>query len=106
MTYGRFLGLFVLLPLLAVAWRYRRSLLFGGPWPSVLLFCIVYAATSPWDNLAVKEGIWDFDDARTWGVRVLYLPVEEYLFFGLQTALVGAWVKGRLHVLASRWAAP
>ena len=106
MTYGRFLLLFVVLPLLAVGWRYRRSLTFGGPWHAVGLFCIVYAATSPWDNLAVKEGIWDFDDARTWGVRVLYLPVEEYLFFGLQTALVGAWVKGRLHALSQRWATP
>jgi len=105
-TYARFLALFVVVPLLAFGWRYRKSILFGGAWPGVALFCIVYAATSPWDNLAVKEGIWDFDDARTWGVRVLYLPVEEYLFFGLQTALVGVWVKGRLHALSQRWAAP
>jgi lycopene cyclase domain-containing protein len=106
MTYGRFLFAFVVLPLLWVGFRHRHALRVGGPWPTVVLFCIVYAATSPWDNLAVKEGIWDFDDARTWGVRWLYLPVEEYLFFGLQTALVGAWVKGRLQRSMEGWATP
>lgn len=106
MTYGRFLFAFVVLPLLWVGWRNRAHLRVGGPWPTVVLFCIVYAATCPWDNLAVKEGIWDFDDERTWGVRWLYLPVEEYLFFGLQTALVGAWVKGRLQRASQGWAAP
>ena len=106
MTYGRFLLAFVVVPLFVVGWRHRHAFRAGPAWPTVALFCIVYAATSPWDNLAVKEGIWDFDDARTWGVRIGWLPVEEYLFFGLQTALVGAWVKGRLQRLSEGWAAP
>jgi len=95
-TYGRFLGLFVLLPILGTAWWLRGSLRKGGFGPLLLLLVVVYAATTPWDNAAVAHGLWDFDDTRTWGVRLGYLPIEEYLFFGLQTILTGLWVRSRL----------
>jgi lycopene cyclase domain-containing protein len=52
-----------------------------------VLLAIVYVATIPWDNLAVRWGIWFFDWEKTWGIRWLYLPLEEYLFFGLETIL-------------------
>lgn len=100
MTYARFLGLFVLLPILASAWLLRADLARGELRPMLLLLVIVYVATSPWDNAAVAHGLWDFDDARTWGVRLAYLPAEEYLFFGLQTVLTGLWVRARLARLA------
>jgi len=95
-TYARFLGLFVVVPILASAWLLRGNLRQGGFGPMALLLLVVYAATTPWDNAAVARGLWEFDDARTWGVRLLYLPVEEYLFFGLQTVLTGLWVRARL----------
>lgn len=52
-----------------------------------VLFVIVLAFTSPWDNAAVKWGTWDFPPDRVW-FRIAYLPVEEYAFFLLQTAIV------------------
>jgi lycopene beta-cyclase len=45
---------------------------------------VVFLFTSPWDNWAVREGIWDFPPERVWR-RLHYLPVEEYLFFAWQT---------------------
>ncbi|MHA7627917.1 lycopene cyclase domain-containing protein [Corallococcus sp. M7] len=103
MTYARFLGLFVVLPILFLLVRYRRTLSWRGLAPMGLLLIIVYAATSPWDNMAVKWGLWGFDPERIWGVKLGYLPLEEYLFFGLQTLLVGLWARDRLErVLAKK----
>ena len=96
MTYARFLGLFVVLPILLLVVRYRRTLSWRGLAPMGLLLVVVYAATTPWDNLAVKWGLWGFDPERIWGIKLWYLPLEEYLFFGLQTVLVGLWAGARL----------
>jgi len=101
-TYGRFLGLFVALPLLllAAAWpaTVRRLPWRGMAW----LLLVVYLATAPWDNAAVKHGLWDFAAGKTWGIRLGYLPLEEYLFFGLQTLLTGLWAGRRLLSLRDR----
>ena len=96
MTYARFLGLFVVLPIILLAVRYRRVLTGRALLPLVPLLAIVYVATCPWDNLAVKWGLWRFKPELIWGIVVGYLPLEEYLFFGLQTLLVGVWVLARL----------
>ncbi|NVJ21224.1 MULTISPECIES: lycopene cyclase domain-containing protein [Myxococcus] len=96
MTYARFLGLFVVLPIVFLLWRYRRTFTARSLAPMGLLLIVVYAATSPWDNLAVKWGLWGFDESRIWGIKLGYLPLEEYLFFGLQTLLVGLWARARL----------
>ena len=96
MTYARFLGLFVVVPILILAVRYRRTWTARSLAPLGLLMIVVYVATTPWDNLAVKWGLWGFDPRRIWGIKLGYLPLEEYLFFGLQTLLVGLWARARL----------
>ena len=107
LTYGRFLALFVVLPLALVLWRYRRALDARALRPLWLLLGVVYVATTPWDNYAVKQGLWGFAREHTWGLFIGYLPLEEYLFFGLQTLLVGLWARARLaRALGERGEAP
>ncbi|SEM79336.1 lycopene cyclase domain-containing protein [Stigmatella aurantiaca] len=102
MTYARFLGVFVVLPILFLVVRYRKTFTARSLAPMGLLLIVVYAATSPWDNLAVKWGLWGFDPERIWGIKLGYLPLEEYLFFGLQTLLVGLWARARLMRVLAR----
>lgn len=96
MTYAGFLLLFVVLPLVAAVWRYGAALGDRGWRALAMLLAIVYATTTPWDNAAVARGLWDFDPERIAGVRLGWLPLEEYAFFGLQAALTGVWVLHRL----------
>lgn len=55
---------------------------------------IVLVATTPWDNWAVYQGIWAFDEARVHMVGVTVggvrwrLPAEEYAFFLIETVQV------------------
>ena len=94
MTYGRFLLLFLLLP---VGLLLLRADVRQGPWrPLLWLLPLVYLATTPWDSWAVAHGLWDFPEGKTWGVRLFRLPLEEYLFFGLQTFLTFLLVRRRL----------
>lgn len=88
MTYFGFHLRFVLPPLAAAcvwaapwAWPVEKWAVLGA------ILAIVMAFTAPWDNYAVAKGIWDFDPKRIWR-RVGWLPVEEYLFFWLQSLLV------------------
>lgn len=102
MTYARFLAIF-LVPLLVVAlaleWRSLRArhwMLLGA------LTAVVLAWTSPWDNLAVAMGFWGFDPARTCGLWIGWLPVEEYAFFLLQMWVAGLFVMRRLRAGSAR----
>eukprot|EP00746_Dinoflagellata_sp_MGD_P067589 gnl/MRDRNA2_/MRDRNA2_27902_c0_seq1.p1 gnl/MRDRNA2_/MRDRNA2_27902_c0~~gnl/MRDRNA2_/MRDRNA2_27902_c0_seq1.p1 ORF type:complete len:786 (+),score=101.17 gnl/MRDRNA2_/MRDRNA2_27902_c0_seq1:292-2358(+) len=94
-TYLQFHLMFTI-PQVIVAWRlakrwapsakYFRQ---GCAWTAVMcLVATVY--TTPWDNYLVASGVWGYGGSK--GGRVLgtlgHVPVEEYLFFSLETALV------------------
>lgn len=55
--------------------------------PLLALNAIVVAFTYPWDNSAVRRGIWDFPEDRLL-FRIDKLPIEEISFFVLQTLQV------------------
>lgn len=96
MTYGIFLAFFLVAPVLASFGILRQRLAWRGYWAFVPLMVVVYAGTSWWDNVAVMRGYWSFASDKIWGIHWAHLPVEEYLFFGLQTLLTGTWVGHRL----------
>ncbi|MEM9445052.1 MAG: lycopene cyclase domain-containing protein [Verrucomicrobiota bacterium] len=86
MTYFRFHLIFNLPILLCLI----LGLYFFGSW-GLEQWCvlgvvlgIVMIFTTPWDNYAAYCGIWGFADNRYWKM-VKYLPVEEYLFFVIQS---------------------
>lgn len=101
MTYWRYLAIFVITPMLvlgALAWRERRrrplhaALHALPPWLAIAaLATIALIYTTPWDNYLVATGVWYYDPAKVGGIVLGWVPLEEYSFFVLQTALVGCW---------------
>lgn len=88
MSYGIFLLLFLLLPLVALVATLRRRLLnrrFLTLAGLLMLIAIVYMA--PWDHTAATWGLWTWARGRTWEVRWWGVPPEEYLFCLLEALL-------------------
>lgn len=56
----------------------------------LVVLAVVY--TTPWDNYLVASETWTYPEERTWGIRLGWVPLEEYCFFVLQTVLTGLWV--------------
>lgn len=89
MTYIEFLLLFTVLPIVILLILLRRFLNKQYILTLLLVSVIAFIATSAWDNYAVYSGIWMFPPEKTLGIYLYYVPLEEYLFFFLQTYLTG-----------------
>ena len=103
MTYGGFLLRYLVVPIFLLAvitWldarRGRRppvSLRAATPAAVVgVLVVVAVAYTTPWDNYLVATNVWSYDPELVWGITLGYVPLEEYLFFILQTVMVGLWL--------------
>lgn len=65
----------------------------GWP-PYVVIGALIVVAllyTTPWDNHLIATGVWWYRRALISGVTVGSIPLEEMLFFPLQTLLVSLW---------------
>ena len=102
MTYGLLLLLFVGAPIVALAAllgraRRRAHGASGGAWRRaaavtlLLLMGVATAYTFPWDNHLIATGVWWYNPALVSGIAISHVPLEELLFFPLQTLLVGLW---------------
>lgn len=110
MRYFGFLARFVVIPLIifrALLWRDRRkgirptAGLTGWPGDKALLAHAVVAVayTTVWDNYLVYSKIWGYDRNLVSGVRLGYVPIEEYTFFILQPFMTGSlllWLSRRI----------
>ncbi|WP_455141432.1 lycopene cyclase domain-containing protein [Candidatus Hodarchaeum mangrovi] len=54
-----------------------------------LLALIAVIYTTPWDNYLVASEVWSYDPDKILGIIIGYVPFEEYMFFILQTFLIG-----------------
>ncbi len=70
--------------LLASIFLPQCALASGDFFSTALVLVAVMIFTAPWDNLAAKWGIWGFAEGRYW-FKILYLPIEEYSFFVIQS---------------------
>ncbi len=103
MTYFGFLGLFLALPIVALAavalWDRRRgraipAALSATPlWLAIalhVLIALIY--TTPWDNYLVATSVWWYNPALVTGITLGWVPIEEYTFFVVQPILAGLWL--------------
>ena len=89
MSYGHFLLVFLVLPIVGLAFVLRRHLTRRYVGTVLGMAAIAFAYTTPWDNAIIALGVWAYDPARVWGVVIGWVPLEEYLFFLLQPMLSG-----------------
>lgn len=91
MTYGGYHLVFNLPVLILLLW-FNRGRMTRTHWKWIGVVCLIaFLFTTPWDNWAVHKGMWSFDWERTTPIEVQAfgtlwrLPLEEYLFFLLET---------------------
>ena len=103
LTYGQFLATFLLPPIAGLSFlvlrdHRRRSSNGKGRqrvvqwWLLAGLVVVAIVYTIPWDNHLIAQGVWSYDPSRVSGITLGRIPLEEVLFFPLQTFLVGQWV--------------
>lgn len=103
MTYFGFLVRFLVPPLIILgllAWydhkRGKRLPETFNNWPAWLVIgihivlAVVY--TTPWDNYLVATRVWWYDPELVSGIILGWVPLEEYIFFVLQTLMTGLWL--------------
>ena len=107
MTYLNFLLVFIV-PAVALAalvtyWDARAarrlpSALRARGAGAVLLAHVLIALlyTTPWDNYLVATRVWWYNPQLVLGITLGWVPLEEYAFFILQTAMTG-WLLLALH---------
>lgn len=58
--------------------RLRFHANWGAFFPGVLVMMGLFV---PWDAVFTRAGVWGFQAEHVWNVRLLHLPIEEWLFF-------------------------
>ena len=89
MSYGQFLWVFLVGPIVVLGFLLRRRLSRRFAISVAALAAVAVAYTTPWDNAIVAMGVWSYDPSLIAGIVLGYIPLEEYLFFVLQTILAG-----------------
>lgn len=103
MTYLQFHGVFIL-PIIALLLvlhgrDLRRGLPFSSSlwrgrnfayWAVLIHVALALIYTTPWDNYLVYKQVWGYPPGRVLAT-IGYVPIEEYLFFVLQTFLTSLW---------------
>jgi lycopene cyclase domain-containing protein len=107
MTYFGVLAVFLIPPLILVAvLAFLRGDLRRDEVLAVfahVLIAVIY--TTPWDNYLVATGVWWYEPSLVSGLRIGWVPIEEYTFFILQTLLTGFWWLRVVKALPDREAA-
>ena len=99
MTYFGFLLRFLVIPILILFFvnlRRKDQPTLGFDrrkiWLAIslhIILAVVY--TTPWDNYLVATGVWYYNPKLVTGIMLGYVPLEEYIFFVLETLMIGLW---------------
>ena len=88
-SYGQFLLIFLVLPILGLAFVLRGHLTMRYVRAVLGMAAIAFVYTTPWDNAIIALGVWNYNPTLVWGIIIGWVPLEEYLFFLLQPMLSG-----------------
>jgi len=102
-SYGQFLVVFLVLPIVVLGVALRRRLSARYLRSMAMLALVAFAYTTPWDNLIVALGVWTYDRSLIAGIVIGYVPLEEYLFYGLQTILTSLVLLALRRSRVPRW---
>ncbi|OVE85207.1 lycopene cyclase domain-containing protein [Natronolimnobius baerhuensis] len=95
LTYLQFHLVFTIPPILVLGWlairRNRARWDRGAASGLVILVFLAVAYTTPWTNAMVPEGVWWYGEGAVLAT-IWHTPLEEYLFFILQTTLTACWL--------------
>lgn len=100
MSYLGFLIVFLLPPIVLLTaldiYDHRRRRVLSSefdvkqPWGIILLMVVIAVLyTTPWDNYLVATRVWWYDPNLVTGIVIGWVPIEEYIFFVLQTMFTG-----------------
>jgi lycopene beta-cyclase len=87
LSYGQFLVLFLGGPIVVLTIVLRRRITPRFVAGVAALSLVAFLYTTPWDNAIVLLGVWTYDPALILGIVLGVVPLEEYLFYVLQTIL-------------------
>ncbi|HEV8193261.1 MAG TPA: lycopene cyclase domain-containing protein [Ktedonobacterales bacterium] len=116
MTYARLLLQFLAVPIIVLAMlvlrdehqqKRDRGAAWQGGLPYMVLVALIGVAilyTLPWDNHLIATRVWWYRPTLVSGIAFGWIPLEEVIFFPLQTLLIGLWCLWLLPRLASRTA--
>ncbi len=94
LTYLQFHAVFVLPVLVGLLYllpRYEPTRRRRGAVGLGILVAIAFAYTTPWGSFMISQGTWWYGDGAVF-VRHLEIPLGEYMFFSLQTLIVGLYL--------------
>lgn len=102
MTYFNFLIIFIFPPILGliifnvIEQRkfQHKQVLSSSLFLKLILLHILMALiyTTPWDNYLVATGVWRYEPNLVSGIVLGWVPLEEYIFFVLETLFCGLWL--------------
>ena len=87
MSYGQFLVVFLVVPIVVLGFALRGRFTRRYVTSVAALATVAFAYTTPWDNAIVALGVWTYDPELIAGPVIGVVPLEEYLFYLLQTIL-------------------
>lgn len=89
-TYGLFLLVFLVVPIVLLAALFRRHIRRSHLTVLAMVCALAFVYTTPWDNYAAYKQLWSFDEAFVWGPPLWFgwLPLEEYLFYFAEAIFV------------------
>jgi len=61
-------------------------------WSLLAHVAVAVIYTTPWDNYLVATGVWTYQAGLVAGITLGWVPLEEYLFFVVQSLVTGLWL--------------